>query len=169
MASDPHEAFAIRPASTADASAIQSLIAALAKETIGPDKNVLSVDAILRYGFGEDKCFECRVAEERGAVVAVLVLLDEFSTWRGVKGVYVLDIYIAPAARGRGLGKRLIAEAARWAGSRGARYLRLSVDQENVDAIKFYETIGFKEGAHDRVFVLEGEALQAVGSMERKA
>lgn len=153
----------IRSATVGDAEAIRSLIAALARETIGEAQQVLSVDAVRRYGFGPEKSFESLVAERAGEIVAAVIMFDEFSTWRGAKGVYILDIYIAPHARGEGLGRRLVARVAEWARGRGADYVRLSVDQENLHAINFYEAIGFEEGAHDRVFVLAGDAFDAAG------
>lgn len=138
------------------------MIAALARETIGEEQRVLSADAVRRYGFGPEKSFESVVAERDGEVVAAMIIYDEFSTWRGKKGVYVLDIYITPAARGSGLGRRLIAKAAEWGRARGAGYVRLSVDSENIHAVNFYEAIGFEEGSRDRVFVLSGEAFDAI-------
>ncbi len=138
------------------------MIAALAHETVGKDQQVLSVDAVRRYGFGAEKSFECMVAERGGKVAAVMIMYDEFSTWRGKKGIYVLDIYIAPEARGCGLGRRLIAKAAEWGRGRGAGYVRLSVDQENIHAINFYEAIGFEEGSRDRVFILSGDAFLSI-------
>ncbi len=158
MASD----FIIRPADLGDADAIQSMVAALARETIGEEQRVLSVDDVRRYGFGPEKFFESFVAVRNGRVVAAMILYDEFSTWRGARGVYVLDVYIAPKARGCGLGRRLIAQAAAWGRGRGASYLRLSVDQKNIHAVNFYEAIGFEEGSRDRVFILSGEAFDAI-------
>jgi ribosomal protein S18 acetylase RimI-like enzyme len=160
LASDPE--ILIRSAEPRDADSIQAMIAGLARETIGEDQPVLSAEAVRHYGFGPEKAFETFVAERAGEVVAAMIVYDEFSTWRGQKGVYVLDIFIARAARGRGLGKRLIVEAARWGRARGAHYVRLSVDQENIHAINFYEAIGFTEGSHDRVFLLSGEAFDAI-------
>ena len=138
------------------------MIAALARETVGEQQPVLSVDAVRRYGFGPEKSFESIVAERDGEVVAAMIMYDEFSTWRGKNGVYVLDIYIAPEARGCGLGRRLIARAAEWGRARGASYVRLSVDQKNIHAINFYEAIGFEEGSRDRVFILSGDAFQSI-------
>lgn len=160
MASDPD--ILIRSAEPRDADAIHAMIAGLAKETIGDHQPVLSADAVRRYGFGPAPAFHAFVAERDGDVVAAMIVYDEFSTWRGQKGVYVLDIFIARAARGKGLGKRLIAEAAKWGRARGASYVRLSVDQENIHAINFYEAIGFEEGSHDRVFLLSGEAFDQI-------
>ncbi len=152
----------IRPAREEDADSIRSMIAALALETIGAEQKVLSVEAVRRYGFGPHKFFQSFVAERGGVIVAAMILYDEFSTWRGEKGVYVLDIYIAPAARGMGLGRRMIGKAAEWGRSRGASYVRLSVDRENIHAINFYEAIGFDEGSRDRVFILSGAAFDAI-------
>ncbi len=152
----------IRAAVPEDAAAIQAMIAALALETIGDRQAVLSVDAVRRFGFGAEKSFECIVGHRAGEIVGAVIMYDEFSTWSGQKGIYILDIYIAPCARGRGIGRRLIAEVAKWGGSRGASYVRLSVDQDNLRAVSFYEMIGFKERAHDRVFVLSGDELTAI-------
>lgn len=152
----------IRPASIGDAEAIQSMVAALARETVGEIQQVLSVDAVHHFGFGPEKSFESLVAEQGGEIVAAVIMFDEFSTWRGQKGVYILDIYIAPPARGLGLGRRLVARVADWALLRGAQYVRLSVDEENLQAINFYEAIGFREAAHDRIFVLSGEAFDSI-------
>lgn len=153
----------IRAGEPRDAAAIREMIAGLARETVGEHQQVLSAQAILRYGFGPEKSFESFVAEQDGKVVAAMIVYDEFSTWRGQKGAYVLDIYIAPSARGCGLGRRLIARAAEWGRARGASYVRLSVDHRNIHAVNFYEAIGFAEGSHDRVFVLSGEAFDNIG------
>ncbi|OFX06149.1 MAG: hypothetical protein A3E78_14640 [Alphaproteobacteria bacterium RIFCSPHIGHO2_12_FULL_63_12] len=152
----------IRAGRTDDAEAIRSMVEALARETVGDDQQVCDAGAIRRYGFGPEKAFESVVAEREGKIVAAMLMFDDFSSWRGAKGVYVLDIYIAPEARGRGLGRRLIARAAQWGRARGASYVRLSVDQKNIHAINFYEAIGFREGAHDRVFSLEGDAFDEI-------
>lgn len=154
----------IRAARIDDAEAIRSMVAALARETIGDHQQVFSVDDVRRYGFGPEKAFESFVADRAGEVVAAMIVFDDFSSWRGKKGVYVLDIYIAPDARGMGLGRRLIARAAEWGRGRGGSYVRLSVDQQNIHAINFYEAIGFKEGAHDRVFVLAGDEFDNMGA-----
>lgn len=160
MASD----IEIRSARIEDAEAIRSMIAALARETVGDQQAVCDADAIRRYGFGPEKSFESVVAEQGGDIVAAMIMFDDFSTWRGKKGVYVLDVYITPRARGFGLGRRLIACAAEWGRGRGGNYVRLSVDQQNIHAINFYEAIGFKEGAHDRVFVLAGDEFDNMGA-----
>jgi len=154
----------IRAARFEDSEAIQSMVAALARETIGDHQQVFTADDVRRYGFGPEKAFESFVAERDGKVVAAMIIFDDFSSWRGKKGVYVLDIYVAPEARGCGLGRRLIARAADWGRGRGAGYVRLSVDQKNIHGINFYEAIGFTEGSHDRVFILSGEAFDEICS-----
>jgi ribosomal protein S18 acetylase RimI-like enzyme len=150
----------LRAAVEADAEAIHGMIAALAHETIGPHQRVGHLATLRRFGFGPEKCFDAIVAERSGAIVGTILVYDEFSSWRGEKGVYVLDIYVAAAARGEGVGRRLIEEAARWGRKRGASYVRLLVDEKNEAAMKFYRSLGFVEAAHDRIFVLAGDAYQ---------
>lgn len=56
----------------------------------------------------------------------------------------VRKMYLARAARGRGVGARLLAEAVRFAEARGARRLVLDTIEEMADAIRFYEAHGFR-------------------------
>jgi putative acetyltransferase len=56
----------------------------------------------------------------------------------------VRKMYLAPAARGRGVGARLLAEAVAFAEARGARRLVLDTVDEMAQAIRFYEAHGFR-------------------------
>jgi ribosomal-protein-alanine N-acetyltransferase len=78
------------------------------------------------------------VAEEAGAVLGYLVARtagDEAE---------VLDVAVAPAARGRGIGRRLLAEALRGLRERGARRAYLEVRESNTAALRLYESLGFR-------------------------
>jgi ribosomal protein S18 acetylase RimI-like enzyme len=72
-------------------------------------------------------------------------------------GIY--QMWVAPEARGTGLGRRLLDEAARWARERGAGTLHLSVTEGNGPAIRLYESAGFR-------FTGESEPLRP-GSEQR--
>lgn len=67
-----------------------------------------------------------------------------FSTVRGAAGIYVSDLWISQAARGHGLGARLLAQVAR-AGRTGwgATWLRLAAYHHSHDALRFYARLGF--------------------------
>ena len=166
MVSETKKRLTVRDAVPADAAFIREAVAALARETVFEDKCVMTVDDVRRYGFGPEKSFECLVAFADDTPVGTVVFYDEFSTWRSQKGLYILDIFVSSDARGLGAGRKLIEAVAAKASQRGAVYIRLTVDQENTAAIGFYQAYGFREGAHDRTFLLDN--LAAAPSFKEK-
>lgn len=58
---------------------------------------------------------------------------------------YVYSLWLDPAARGRGLGRRLVAAALDWARRSGARTATLRMVPDNTAARKVYEDLGFAE------------------------
>lgn len=69
-----------------------------------------------------------------------------FSTVRGAAGVYVSDLWVSGAARGRGLGAGLLAQVARDGAARWwANWLRLAAYHHSHDALRFYAQLGFTE------------------------
>ena len=86
------------------------------------------------------------VAEEGGAVVGYTgfheTVLECLSDGRAVQ---VLDLYVAPACRGRGIGGRLLAEAEAFARERGVPRLALVTLARNTEARALYARCGFRE------------------------
>ena len=70
------------------------------------------------------------------------------------------DIWVEPAARAQGLGRKLLAEVMR-AQDWGARYLVLGVSPENVTASGFYERLGFERRGYE-MMILKGPRVQAL-------
>jgi GNAT superfamily N-acetyltransferase len=81
-----------------------------------------------------------RVAEEEGMLLGfVCVVLDADTRW----GALLDNLHIRPDARGRGLGRRLMAEAAAWVhGQRPGSPMHLWVFEQNRQAVGFYESLG---------------------------
>ena len=128
----PDDAINIRLATADDVEAIHAMILALA-EGIDQAHMVRSTpEDFRRYGFGDTRCFEVLLAERGGESLGLCLYFFSFSSWFGKRGVYVEDIYVDPAARGTGLGKRLLAETASRAAEQGAAFMRLAVDRENL-------------------------------------
>lgn len=153
-------ALVIRPATEKDADAIHAMIVALARDT-GKSKLVTSTaDDIRRDGFGARPAFQALIACRGERPVGLALHFAEYSTWRGRRGVYLQDLYVAPEARGAGVGARLIAALAVEAATRGAVYMRLAVDAENHQAARFYERLGFVEHEEDRMFFLDHAAFE---------
>ncbi|MBL8789147.1 MAG: GNAT family N-acetyltransferase [Rhizobiales bacterium] len=106
------------------------------------------------------------VAEDSGLLLGACLWLHTFSTWRGCKGMYVVDLFVMGHARGKKIGERLLQSAAREAAGQGAEFIKLEVDVSNQGGVRFYERIGFGEHPEDKLFILESEPLKAL--IERK-
>jgi GNAT superfamily N-acetyltransferase len=146
----------IRPARRRDAPAILRCLAALSAQD-GAD-HAASAEDYRRHGFGRDRLFHSLVAELGGEVVGVAVFFPTFSTQRGTPGVYVQDLWLAPSMRGRGIGRRLLAEVRARGDRWGADHLLLMVARRNAAAARFYARTGFRRLAAYDTLVLDGPA-----------
>ena len=156
------EAIVVRAATPADAPIIVQLIRELAAYEKEPLANVKATEAdILRDGFGPQRRFECLLVEVGGRAAGFALFFHNYSTWEGRAGIYVEDIFVSEWARGRNIGRRLLAEIAAIAEARGCRRVDLSVLQWN-PARAFYERIGLIEMSDWRPYRLRGEALAAL-------
>jgi ribosomal protein S18 acetylase RimI-like enzyme len=105
------------------------------------------------------------VAEDDGALIGACLGLMTFSTWRGARGLYIVDLFVNPQARGRNIGRDLLRRQARKFEARGARFIKLEVDESNAGAQRFYARIGFRKKSEDRLHILEQDELQSFISM----
>ena len=72
------------------------------------------------------------------------IFFPEYSSWRGVPGVYVQDIYVMDHLRGSGLSRLLLESVKERAMRWGGRYVRLTVYDGNQNAVSFYKHLGFE-------------------------
>ena len=105
------------------------------------------------------------VAEEDGRLLAACLGLMTFSTWRACPGLYVVDLFVRPEARGRDVGRELLRFQARRFAERGARFIKLEVDEANPTAQSFYARLGFAKKAEDRLHILEQDTFKTFVSM----
>jgi GNAT superfamily N-acetyltransferase len=113
--------------------------------------------------FGPTPALFGHVAELDGQVVGCALWFLNFSTWRGVHGVYLEDLYVRPAHRGQGLGRALLAALAAVCTERGYARLEWSVLNWNEPSIAFYRSIGAVPMDEWTTFRLDGDALAALG------
>jgi ribosomal protein S18 acetylase RimI-like enzyme len=147
-----------------DLPVIHAMLCAIARET-GLDGRVRSrVEDLARDGFGDRPAFSTLMAVQGEAPVGMLVHFPEYSSWRGERGCYVLDLYVAPQARSLGVGRLLLVELARRAAAQGAAYLRLNADRANAPARAFYSALGFAESTADCQFLLGGTAFASLAA-----
>jgi GNAT superfamily N-acetyltransferase len=79
---------------------------------------------------------------DAGTLAGFAIYFLNFSTWLGVHGLYLEDLYVRPQFRGRGFGKRLLATMARVCVDEGYGRFEWWVLDWNVDALAVYESIG---------------------------
>lgn len=104
-----------------------------------------------------------RPGADRERPLGVALAEPLFSTIYGGAVTYISDLWVAPAARGLGIGQRLLAASAREGSRRWhARCLKLTVDAANERAGEFYRRLGFVLRESDRAAILAGPALQAL-------
>ncbi|RYZ63875.1 MAG: GNAT family N-acetyltransferase, partial [Proteobacteria bacterium] len=88
------------------------------------------------------------------------LFFTSFSTFLGLPGIYLEDLFIKPEARSSGLGKKMLVELARLTLDRGYGRLEWSVLDWNVRARKFYEELGAKPMDEWTVHRVSGDSLQ---------
>lgn len=159
----------IRPAEPRDAALIASLVRELAEyEKLAHEAQATPADVERALFSPAPKAF-CDIAEWDGEPVGFALWFYNFSTFRGRHGVYLEDLFVRPAARGRGVGKALITGLARRCVEQGLARLEWSVLDWNVSAIGFYEGLGATVMDDWRICRLTGEALAAVGAQAERA
>lgn len=112
--------------------------------------------------FGERPAAEAMVAEVQGEVVAFALYFTNFSTFLAQPGLYLEDLYVRPAQRGRGIGEAMLKRLAALAVERGCGRFEWSVLDWNADAIRFYERLGATVMPDWRICRVTGEVLAAL-------
>lgn len=153
---------AVRLAGKADAATVHALVVELARARGALEKVVSSAADIARDGFGDDPAFEALIAELDGKPVGLCLFFGSYSTWRGRRGIYVQDLVVLDEARSLGVGRRLLAETAAICKARGGSYLRLSVDDDNLRAQRFYQRTGLRHSTPEQIYVLENDDFAAL-------
>ena len=83
-----------------------------------------------------------------------------YSTFLAQPGIYLEDLFVFPAHRGKGLGRRLLAHLAATAVERGYGRVEWAVLDWNQPAIDFYESLGARRMTEWQICRLAGAALK---------
>lgn len=165
----PRGALTLRTATPEDTPLVLELIRELADYERLAHEVVADVDTLRASLFGERRVAEVVLAFDGGEPAAFAVYFHNFSTFLGRPGVYLEDLYVRPAHRGRGLGQRLLAHLARVAVERGCGRLEWWVLDWNTDAIEFYRRQGARPMSDWTVFRVDGAALHDLAARARDA
>lgn len=132
----------IRAAAPGDEALVLRFVRELALFEREPDAVLASEGDFRAALFGPDPAAEAVIAEWDGEPVGFALFFHNFSTWTGRRGLYLEDLYVTPAARGRGVGRALLRHLAGIAVERGCARFEWSVLDWNADAIRFYSALG---------------------------
>jgi GNAT superfamily N-acetyltransferase len=132
----------IRRAIPTDVTAITAMIHELAQFERAPDQCTVAETQISAALFDEPTTLRGHVAEVDGDIAAMALWFLNFSTWDGVAGVYLEDLFVRPRFRRCGLATALLAALARECLDNGYTRLSWAVLDWNTDAIALYQAIG---------------------------
>lgn len=108
----------------------------------------------------ESRRMEALLAEQAGEVVGLLTVLPSYSSWRGQAGAIIHDLYVRPAARGLGLGRKLVHTLLALAPERNWGRVDVNVLDWNRTAQQFYAQLGLVPATGWQIWRIEGEALE---------
>jgi GNAT superfamily N-acetyltransferase len=100
------------------------------------------------------------VEDDSGKVVGFATWFLNFSTWTGTHGIYLEDLFVEPAARGKGYGKALLVHLAKICIDRGYHRFQWWVLDWNKPSIDFYLSIGAVPQDQWTVMRVDGAALE---------
>jgi GNAT superfamily N-acetyltransferase len=116
--------------------------------------------------FGERPVIETVIASLDGEPVGYALFFPTFSTFLGKPGLYLEDLYVRPAARGFGVGRKLLEHLARLTVERGWGRLEWSVLDWNEPSIAFYKKMGARQMDEWTIFRVTEEALHTLASAD---
>jgi GNAT superfamily N-acetyltransferase len=154
----------IAPAREADVPLLLRFIRDLAVYEKLAHEVVATEEGLRRTLFGERRYAETLLARLDGTPVGFALYFHSYSTFLGKPGLYLEDLFVDPAHRGKGIGKALLQRLAGIAVERDCGRLEWAVLDWNAPAIAFYRSLGAAPMHDWTVFRLEGAALQAMAA-----
>lgn len=133
----------IRKGFPEDMQAVLELIKELADFEKEPEAVLITVDDLIRDGFGTNPLFHVFVAEVESEIVGIALYYYRYSTWKG-KTIHLEDLVVKNSMRGTGLGYALYSEIIKQGKKDNVRRIEWNVLDWNTPAIEFYEKSGAK-------------------------
>ena len=155
--------FTLRPATVEDVPVILRCIRGLAEYERLLHECVATEESLRESLFGEDPSASVTLAFAGDEPAGFALWFRSYSTFLARPGIYLEDLFVFPAHRGRGLGRRLLAHLARTAVERGYGRVEWAVLDWNADAIRFYESLGAVPMGDWTTYRLTGDPLAALG------
>ena len=154
----------VRTATKADAIHIHRFIVELAIYEKAEHEVKSSVADIENTVFSEGCTAHALMAEVDGKPAGMAVYFFNYSTWLGQNGIYLEDLYVTPAQRGQGIGKRLMSQLACIAKDKNCGRMDWSVLDWNQPAIDVYDALEAKPQSEWIGYRLTGDALDKLAA-----
>lgn len=153
------EKLTFRQATEQDCGLVLDFIRQLAEyEKMLPE--VVATEQLLHRALFQDRRAEVIFAMEDGVEVGFALYFHNFSTFVGRSGLYLEDVFVKPAYRGRGYGKALLKYLAKIAVERGCGRFEWCCLDWNRPSIDFYRSLGAVPMEEWTIYRLAGDALQ---------
>ena len=121
--------------------------------------DVIATEDLLKEWIFEKKRAEVIFALEDGKAVGMALFFHNFSTFLGRAGIYLEDLFVKKAYRGKGYGKALLRKLAQIAVERGCGRLEWSCLDWNRPSIDFYLSLGAQPMDEWTVYRMAGDTL----------
>src|SRR5438093_2964800 len=128
---------------------------------VGIHGRLFTPERVLADGFGPASSFTPLVAELDGAVVVYAFFIAGYNTDVAARSIFLHDLFVTAAARGRGVGSALMAAVAAETVRAGCVSLEWGVHTANAGALEFYRRLG-AVAAEVRIMSVSGERLRAL-------
>jgi GNAT superfamily N-acetyltransferase len=152
----------IRRAAPDDAAAITAMIHDLARFEHAADQCTVVETQVSTALFSQPATLRAHVAEVDGDVAAMALWFLNFSTWDGIEGIYLEDLYVRPRFRRLGLARGLLAALAQECLDNDYTRLSWAVLNWNTDAIALYRVVGAQPQSEWITYRLAGPELAAL-------
>jgi GNAT superfamily N-acetyltransferase len=157
----------LRRARSDEAGLVLSLVRELAEyEKLAREVEATEAD-IAAALFGENPILFCEIAEWAGEPAGFAVWFLNYSTFAGRPGIYLEDLFVRPAQRGKGIGKALLTHLAKQCIANGWSRLQWSVLDWNAPSIEFYKSLGAVLMDEWTICKVSGPALMALAKEMR--
>ncbi len=156
----------VRDARPGDEPGILALIHGLAVYEREPDAVANTTEMLTASLFGGEPRVFAHVVERDGDIVGIAIWFLTYSTWLGTHGVWLEDLYVDDAQRGRGYGKALMVSLAEVCVERGYGRFEWTVLDWNAPSIAFYRSIGAEGMDEWTTQRVTGEALRRLAGGE---
>ena len=149
----------IRPAKPGDEAELTRMCHELAAFEKAAERCTVTENQMRTALFGEPPTLHAHVAQVGGETAAGALWFYNFSTWDGVAGIYIEDLYVRPNFRRRGLARALLSTLARDCVEAGYTRLSWAVLDWNANAIALYESVGGQPQGDWISYRVSGSAL----------